>query len=69
MSDRPIVKTIRVHPGLNVVIEDSHNVLIDITTNDGSVVLARSSAVTDIDALVQALEFAREWVQIIEESS
>lgn len=65
-NGRPIVKTIRVQPGLAVLVEDSHNVLIDITTPDGVTSLARSGAVTNIDHLIQALEFAREWVAIQE---
>ena len=65
-NGRPIVKTIRVQPGLAVLVEDSHNVLIDITTPNGRTSLARSGAVTNIDRLIQALEFAREWVAIEE---
>ena len=63
-NGRPIVKTIRVQPGLAVLVEDSHNVLIDVTTPDGVTSLARSGAVTNIDALIQALEFARMWVAV-----
>lgn len=66
VSGRPIVKTIHVQPGLDVLVEDSHNVLIEIGAPDDSTDTVRSGAVTNIDRLIQALEFAREWVAIEE---
>ena len=62
MTGRPIVKTIRVQPGLNVLIEDSHNVLVEIGASDDSTDTVRSGAVTNIDALIQALRIARTWI-------
>jgi antitoxin component of MazEF toxin-antitoxin module len=66
---RAIVKTIRVQPGLNVLVEDSHNILIEITTPDGTETLARSGAVTNIRDAIEALDFARTWVAITEGDS
>ena len=65
MTERTIVKRIAVQPGLDVLIEDTHNILIELSTPDGTV-LGRSGALTNIDRLTDLLQFARTWAAITE---
>ena len=62
MDDRQIVHRFSVQPGLNVAIEDSHNILLEVTKPDGSEVIVRSGIITNIDNLNNMLDLARVWV-------
>ena len=64
---RPIVKTIPVMPGLAVLVEDSHTILIEIWHGTGTgLERNRSNAITNVEALRVALDAARVWVQMEE---
>ena len=62
MSEREIVHRFPVQPGLNVAIEDSLCILLEVTTPDGSEVIARSGVLSNCDDLKDALDLARVWV-------
>ena len=62
MDDRQIVHRFNVQPGLNVAIEDSLNVLLEVTKPDGSEVIVRSDVLSNIDDLKNMLDLARVWV-------
>ena len=49
MSEREIVHRFQVQPGLQVAVEDSLNILLVITSFDGSTELARSQPLSDGD--------------------
>lgn len=63
---RNIVKIIRVQPGVNILVEDSHNILLELNTPDGELI-GRGGALTNIDRVIEALEAARIWVRVEEE--
>ena len=62
MDDREIVHRFRVQPGLNVAIEDSFNILLEVERPDGSEVIVRTGVLSNIDELKNALDLARVWV-------
>ena len=62
MDDRQIVHRFNVQPGLNVAIEDSHNILLEVERADGSEVIIRSGVLSNIDYLKIMLDLARVWV-------
>ena len=61
-AERGIVHRFRVQPGLNVAIEDSHNILLEVERPDGSEVIIRSGVLSNIDDLKNMLDLARVWV-------
>ena len=67
MDDREIVHRFRVQPGLNVAIEDSLNILLEVERPDGSEVIVRSDVLSSIDDLKNALDLARVWVAAAED--
>ena len=69
MDDREIVHRFRVQPGLNVAIEDSFNILLEVERPDGSEVIVRSDVLGNIDALKEALDLARVWVVVAEDDA
>jgi hypothetical protein len=69
MSDREIVHRFRVQPGLNVAIEDSLNILLEVERPDGSEILVRSDVLSNIDELKNALDLARVWVAVAEDDA
>jgi hypothetical protein len=69
MDDREIVHRFRVQPGLNVAIEDSFNILLEVERPDGSEVIVRTGVLSDIDALKNALDLARIWVGAAEDDA
>lgn len=69
MDDRSIVHRFRVQPGLNVAIEDTLNVLLEVERPDGSEVIVRSDVLSNIDELKNALDLARVWVAAAEDDA
>lgn len=61
-AEREILHRFNVQPGLDVAVEDSLNILLLITTPDGTCELARSDALSNADDLKNALDLARTWV-------
>ena len=62
MSEHETIHRFPVQPGLNVAIEGSLCILLEVTTADGEQVIARSDALSDCDRLKDALDLARVWV-------
>ena len=69
MDDREIVHRFRVQPGLNVAIEDSMNILLEVTTPDDSEVIVRSGVLSNLDDLKNMLDLARVWVAAAEDDA
>lgn len=69
MGQREIIARFEVQPGLAVAVEDSHNILLVLTTPDGTQELARSDALSDIDQLHLCLLAARGRVMAEEENA
>jgi hypothetical protein len=69
MDDREIVHRFRVQPGLNVAIEDSHNILLEVERPDGSEIIVRSDVLSNIDELKNMLDLARIWVVAAEDDA
>jgi hypothetical protein len=65
---REIVHRFRVQPGLNVAIEDSLNILFEVTQPDGSEIL-RYDVISNIDYLKDMLDLARVWVAAAEDDA
>lgn len=56
---RPVVQRFRVQSDLNVVVEDSMNILLEVVhPNTGDVIL-RTNPITNVDRLEQMLHLAR----------
>ncbi len=61
-APREIIYRFGVQPGLWVAVEDSHCLLLQITTPDGGTEIARSGPLSNGDDIGRGVELARVWV-------